>query len=79
MNDSAAPDNASPLLNSATKAKLNRRWRRFSLSSLAGLVLVASIFFARYGHPYHEMHRSLSRVVIKDDLAFVTDFSGLVH
>ncbi len=25
------------------------------------------------------MHRSLSRVVIKDDLAFVTDFSGLVH
>ena len=26
-----------------------------------------------------EMHRSLSRVAIKNDLAFVTDFTGLVH
>ena len=26
-----------------------------------------------------EMHRSLSRVVVKNDLAIVTDFSGLVH
>ena len=66
MKDSTAPDRTSPSVNSAKKAKLNRRWLRFSLSSLVGIVLVAGIFFARYGQQYRAYLRERDRMVPTD-------------